>query len=267
MENKTTEFLGKKVHYTIEGQGDTLVFIHGFMESCKIWEKFSAKLSSQFKVICIDLPGHGETECFGEVHPISMQADLVADVLAKENVKTCVLTGHSMGGYVCLSFVDRYPHLSSGLGLFHSQAAPDSEHTTAFRNRTIDLLNRDRVDFIHRFIPDLFAEGNAEKFPEQIRQLTEDAKKMDVKSIIASQIGMRDRGSFLDVLVNAKIPILFIQGKQDTKSNLSKVIAQTLLPSRAEVLIIEAGHMGYIEQFENTLSFVRGFAQRAYHQY
>ncbi|MEG1572330.1 MAG: alpha/beta hydrolase [Bacteroidales bacterium] len=264
MENKTVSIAHKTLHYTIAGQGNTLTFIHGFMESSQIWEKFSESLSKEFKVICIDLPGHGQSDIFGDVHLIDLQARLIKMVLDAEKVYHTVLIGHSMGGYVCAAFAQQFPENTQGLGLFHSHVAADSEQTKAFRDRTIVLLNKNKTGFISQFIPDLFAEGNAEKFPTQIRQLTEGAQKMDKDAIIASQLGMRDRTSYLNVLVEASHPVLFIQGKRDTKSNLQKVIAQALLPKHSEILLIDSGHMGFIEEEQQTISFIQGFAQRAF---
>lgn len=264
MENKNVTIANKNLHYTVEGKGNVLTLIHGFMESAQIWENFSHALSKEFKVICIDLPGHGQSDIFGEIHPIDLQARLIKMVLEAEKVSKTVIIGHSMGGYICSSFAQQFPENTQGLGLFHSHTAADSERTKEFRDRTIVLLHENKIGFITQFVPDLFAEGNAAKFPEQIKKLTEAAQKMKKEAIIASQLGMRDRPSYLDVLVNAQHPVLFIQGKRDTKSNLQKVIAQAMLPQHSEILLIDAGHMGYIEEEQQTMSFVQGFTERAY---
>ena len=47
----------KLISFTDEGKGKTLVLLHGFTESGKIWKKFVKELARDFRVIIIDLPG------------------------------------------------------------------------------------------------------------------------------------------------------------------------------------------------------------------
>ena len=61
----------KIIHYRDEGHGPVLILLHGFMESIEIWDYFIEQLSSQFRVIAIDLPGHGRSELFSENHPMA----------------------------------------------------------------------------------------------------------------------------------------------------------------------------------------------------
>lgn len=259
-----TIYQQKKVCYTDQGNGPALVLIHGFMESKFIWERFAASLQESFRVICIDLPGHGDTEWSAEVYPLNIQAECIQTVLNAAGVEKCVIIGHSMGGYVVLQFAQQYPEMIQGFGLFHSQAAADSEHTKEFRDRTIVALNSNHTAFVTQFVPDLFATGNAEKFPREVETLVAGAKNMKTGSIIASQIGMRDRESLLPVLENATCPVMFILGKYDTKANIPKVLAQSLIPNHSEVLVIPSGHMGFYECEKETLSFVKSFTEHCF---
>ena len=99
------------IHYKVEGKlhQHTIVLLHGFTESLDIWDDFSAELSVDFKVICIDLPGHGNSGCIGDAHTMELMADVVKTIIDKEKVNECVIIGHSMGGYVALAFAEKYP--------------------------------------------------------------------------------------------------------------------------------------------------------------
>ncbi len=258
--DKNISFQNKNIHYTDVGSGHVLVLIHGFMESTFLWTRFSESLSAFFRVICIDLPGHGQTDIFGEVHPLPLQAQCINAVLENEKIEKCVIIGHSMGGYVTAQFAKDFSQKVQGFGFFHSHTMADSEHTKEFRNRTIELLRQDRKGFITQFIPDLFAEENAAKFPNEITDLTERAKQMPVEAIIASQIGMRDREDLTSVLQNTNTPVMFILGKHDTKSNVQKILdLQTQLPNHTEILIVNTGHMGFYEAEAETMGFVKNF--------
>ena len=77
-------------------------------------------------MICIDLPGHGSTPVFKDVHSMEFMAEAVRTVLDGLNVGSAVLVGHSMGGYVSRAFAKENKDRTDGLVLFHSHAGADS---------------------------------------------------------------------------------------------------------------------------------------------
>ena len=97
---KYIKFKEGRIAYTSSGKGRAIVLLHGFLGSASIWEQTKNALSKQFKVICIDLPGHGESDCFGYMHSMELMAQSVKAVMDKLRFKKYVLVGHSMGGYV-----------------------------------------------------------------------------------------------------------------------------------------------------------------------
>ncbi len=56
---------------------ETLVLLHGFMENLSIWSDMEHHLSKDFSLLKIDLPGHGQSEIFGEVHTMELMAEEV----------------------------------------------------------------------------------------------------------------------------------------------------------------------------------------------
>lgn len=253
---------GKKIHYKITGQGETLVLLHGYLESLKMWEEHQRVLSFKYQVISIDLAGHGATASFSEIHSMPFMAELVLEVLKQENIKQCVMIGHSMGGYTTLAFAEKYPELLRGFGLFHSHASADNEQGKRNRERTIEIIKQDKGHFINQFIPSLFAPDNAMVYASQIEKQINEANAMPKESVIAAMAGMKERQSTVDVLMDAKVPVLFIVGKQDSRISTEKVLAQAALPSTAQILILgNSGHMGWIEEQEKTIAAVDGFMQ------
>lgn len=260
---KSIEHTNHPISYNEEGSGSAIVLLHGFMESLKIWDDFAEKLSKSFRVIRIDLPGHGKTPVMNEVHPMSLMAETVKAVLDAFEIDKCVMVGHSMGGYVTLQFAKQFPELLAGFCLFHSQAAADSEQAKENRRRTVNIVKLNRTGFIQQFIPDLFAESNVEKFAAEIKKLQQEASSTSAKGIIAALYGMKERSSSFDLLVNTKLPVLFIAGKEDSRIPIQTIMAQAILPAHAEILILsDVGHMGFIEAKEETLGMIEGFAER-----
>jgi pimeloyl-ACP methyl ester carboxylesterase len=253
------------IHYKTEGKGNALVLLHGFTESLEIWDDFSAELSVDFKVICVDLPGHGSSECIGETHTMELMADIIKAILDKEFVDECVMIGHSMGGYVTLAFAEKYPAYMKGLGLFHSSAFPDTPEGKANRTRAIEGIEKNHTEFLMNFIPDLFAPANRQPLEKAINVLLEKAKTMSKQAIIGAQRGMMKRRDMQHVLINADYPVLFIAGKQDTRVPYNKILEQIVLPKDTIALLLhDIAHMGYLEARDKTIYAVKCFVDGAY---
>ena len=254
---------GKKISYNISGSGKTLVLLHGFLESQKIWNHFSDQLAQSFKVLTIDLPGHGETDVFGEVHSMEFMAEMVKAIIDTQNITGVTLIGHSMGGYVALAFARLFPETTAGLVIFHSQAAADTEEAKMNRTRTIQIVEENHEGFIKNFIPDLFAPENVVKLNDSIEQLKAQAASTSKAAIIAALAGMKDRNDSLDLLAETSAPVLFIIGKKDKRINVSQVMEQAALPAHSEVLLLDGvGHMGYIEAPDLTLKTISDFCRK-----
>lgn len=263
MKYQTIQFQGKTIHFRSRGDGETVVLLHGFLESLNIWETFGQELARDFHVITIDLPGHGQSDTLAESHPMELMAEVVHDVLLLNHVDRCMMLGHSMGGYVTMAFASMYPEMLSGICLFHSGALEDTGEAKANRLRTIEIVKKNRQHFISQFIPDLFTPENRELFRPEIERIQEEARLSPAEGIIAAQSGMKDRRSQLDTLVNARFPVLFVGGKQDPRIPVDRILAQSALPKHSEVLLLDGcGHMGHIEATGTTLKAVKFFAER-----
>ena len=239
------------------GTNNPIVLLHGLMESQAIWNRFFATLGAERCVITLDLPGHGQTPQMADIHTMPLMAECVKAVLDAEDIEQATIIGHSMGGYVALEFAHLYPARTARFGLFHSQAAAETEQGKTNRNRIIDLLKQNKKTFISQFIPDLFAPENVEKFQSEIAQLVEVAQAMSIESIIAAQLGMRDRSCRLDTLQAAQAPVIFIQGKHDKRCPDEMIFSQIQHCNRAEVLYLNCGHMGFLECAQDTIEFLK----------
>ena len=73
--------------YTDTGTGNVIVLLHGFLENSTMWEHYVAEFSKQYRVVTIDLLGHGQTDCIGYIHTMEDMADAVYAVLNELNIK------------------------------------------------------------------------------------------------------------------------------------------------------------------------------------
>ena len=102
-------------------QGQTvLVLLHGYLESLEIWEDFAKLLSPHYRIVTIDIPGHGISEVKSEIHTMEFIADVLRGVLDQKQITHCFVAGHSMGGYAAEAFAAKNNPLASlfdGLGI------------------------------------------------------------------------------------------------------------------------------------------------------
>lgn len=258
---KHIKFEDHQVCYTSKGKGPVVVLLHGFCEDSRIWEDFKTDLiEEKYRLICIDLPGFGQSEVIEDIS-IAGMADAVAAVLKSLKVSRSVLIGHSMGGYVGLAFAEKYPELLSGLGLFHSQARADNEDKKKAREKSVDfILRQGSALYVKQTIPGLFAPKFAGSNTFLIEKLTFRASRYQPAGIVAALNAMKNREDRSAVLEQLQCPVLFIIGKLDAAIPEENSLAQTHLPKVADIHILDkVAHMGMFEATKQTQAIVRQF--------
>lgn len=118
---------GLRVHYRDEGNRDgrVLVLIHGSNASLHTWESWVAILGKDFRVISLDLPGHGLTgkNPAGRYDNASY-VGVVDRLLTKLNVNKAVIGGNSMGGGVTWMYALAHPEKVEAMLLVDSGGQP-----------------------------------------------------------------------------------------------------------------------------------------------
>ncbi len=251
--HKTILFEGREIHYRDDGRENpyTIVLLHGFLQNLSVWSSFTLTYMRHMHVISIDLPGHGYSATYSDVHTMDFMANAVKAVLDTAGVEQCVLVGHSLGGYVALAFADRYRYIVRGLALLHSHAMADDEKTRLYRDEVCRQVHLNRAGFIVDFITRLFDESKREYLAQDIKELRDQCLETREEGIIAAQRGMKIRTSRINVLSNLDVPMLFVYGKNDTRIPVEVGLSQALLPHRAEVLVLDnVAHMSFMEDRE-----------------
>lgn len=246
-------------------KGRCIVLLHGFIESMEIWEDYANALSKKYRIVCIDLPGHGKSENIGYVHTMELMADCVKEVLRALQITKCIMIGHSLGGYVTLAFAEKYEDNLRGFVLFHSHAAPDPEAKKKDRDKAIQVVKRNPVVLINELVPNLFAPENREKFSNEIEKIKKIARTMTRRGIVNCLEGMKDRVDRQEILKNAQAPVLFILGVKDPVMNYESLKPQARLSDHIQLHSLEeAGHMGFIEAKEECYREIKGFIRQCH---
>ena len=263
--HKVIMFENRELHYREEGCGhaETLVLLHGFLQNLDVWSSFTLSYMRQMHVIAIDLPGHGYSATYGQVHTMDFMADAVKAVLDHIGVSRCTMVGHSMGGYVALAFAERYGFMLNGLVLMHSHAMADDEPKRLTRDEVCHKVQCNRAGFIVDFITELFDESRREYLASDIKELRDQCLETQADAIIAAQQGMKLRPSRIGVLMSVDVPVLFIFGKNDKRIPIELGLSQATLPRRCEVTILDnVAHMSFIEERDYVKKRIYHFVQQ-----
>lgn len=107
---------GLSIVYDVRGNGDTaLVFLHGWCGDREYWKKQADAFADDYRVITMDLAGHGESGKDRKEWTVSSLARDVEAVVKALGLKRVILVGHSMGGPVALLAAKRMPGVVVGV--------------------------------------------------------------------------------------------------------------------------------------------------------
>ena len=251
---------GKRFNYQSIGdkKNPCLFLLHGFLESSSMWKDFHY-LKSQFYLIIPDFFGHGQSDNHVSDHSMERQATFLYEILKQESIDAASLLGHSMGGYIALSFSVKYPEYCNEIILFHSHPLADSSEKKKQRKTAIELIKANKDRYCHFMISALFLKQENHK--EAIRKLTQEAQTMSSDSIIASTRGLMERKDHSKTVQESPFKMSFILGKSDPAIP-EYTLFQDAISKHQVYFIADAGHMSHIESPENarkTIEEVLGF--------
>jgi len=258
--NKICKNNDLEISYNIEGEGKTVVLIHGFLETLNIWGDFANELSKNYKVISIDLPGHGGSSLHSKTYTMCKYAEAVKAVIDAETIEKAFVVGHSMGGYVAMAFAQNYKEKLSGLCLFHSTPFADSDEKKKDRNLLVEKFRKQgKSEICLNHAKNIFSPLNIDKYSAEIEKISKNAEKIETISIIASIITIRDRFDRSDILQNLEVPFLHIHGEKDNFIS-DEVVNEINYPLNYEFVTLEkSGHIGFVEEKELSISIISSF--------
>ena len=259
----TLEYKGTSIFFTQKGEEETIVLLHGFLESSNMWDYLIPKLSKTHQVICIDLLGQGQSGCLGYIHTMEQMAEAVDAVLKHLKIKDATFIGHSMGGYVALAYAENHPNKVKGLCLMNSTALDDSPEKKANRERAIEAVKQNHKTFIRLSIENLFRPKNRTVFSNQIKKLKEEALQVPVQGIIAALEGMKIRKNRVELFRNATYKKMMIISRKDPALQYETLISQSK-GSDIEIVEFPDGHMSYIENKEENTYKILHFIEKVY---
>lgn len=235
-------YRNKSVRYDIAGSGPPVLLVHGFLESLHMWDPLMSSLIDRYTVIRPDLPGHGESAIYGDIHTMEFMVELLAALLEYLEIRKVNVMGHSMGGYVALALIERFQEKINNIILLNSTTEADSEDRLVNRKRALDLVEKNPGLFIKTSIPNLFSPSNRDRLKHRIESYQDIALKMHPSGIQAAIRGMMARPDRTSVLKEFTGGKLWICGEDDP---LLPVFQCIKMSSETETTLfsVEGGHM------------------------
>lgn len=235
-----------EIAYTDVGQGKPLVLIHAYPTDQRLWQPQRAALQPYLRVITLDLWGFGKSAGKATI-TMNDYADEVKQLLDTLHIQKAVVGGESMGGYVALAFLKRYPDRVSGLVLSDTQAIADSREQQSKRELTAaNMLKNGTATFIHDFMPIALSPDA----PQQTRAfLLSIVNGQTAEGMAAALRGIAYREDTSLALKKTALPVLIMTGEKDKLISPQQSSDMHALAKNSRLITIPgAGHLSSLEK-------------------
>lgn len=247
--------------YEDKGVGQTVVLLHGFCGSHAYWKYVTDDLSEYYRVIAIDLRGHGKSAVPEDSYTIADMANDLKLLLDKLEVEHASIIGHSLGGYIALSFAEQYKEYVEGLGLIHSTAYPDSEKAKQGRLKAIESIQSQGMEgFIDRLSEKLFAPQNLEPFKGEVEFIKTIGYATKIQGAVGALEAMKNREDKIQFLKEYNKPLLLVAGQEDQIIPIEKTFAIEG-EHVSQILLEKSGHMGMLEEPQAIIEALNTFLE------
>lgn len=257
---------GLSISFEDVGVGRPLVLGHSFLCSSKMWREQVPALAEKYRVLNLDLRGHGNSSEVTEPFTVYDAVSDVVAVLDEVGIEKAIWCGLSFGGWVALRAALTYPERVEGLILMDTDAGPEDVYRK-LRNNAMGLGAR--LLGVGPFLPPIarlmFGATTRRKNPALVREWKKEFSRVHVPSILLCLEAAMKRDSILDRLPQISVPALVLVGEEDRP--LPPARSRQLykaLPSCELVQIPAAGHLSALEQPAAVNKAVLDFLERRF---
>lgn len=253
------ELMINGIHYNVEllneSKKRTVVFLHGFTGSTKTWQSVIEQLSD-YKVVLIDLLGHGKTGSPETPDRFDMkrQVEDLETIFDHLSLTDFALIGYSMGGRTALAYACTYPKRLRTLVLESASPGLQAEEAQAERRQRdsvlADRIIKDGVPAFVDFWQDIALFESQKQLPKAVQHaVREERLNQNPLGLANSLLGMGtgSQQSYWSELESLQMPVLLLAGELDSKFKALGEEMFSRLPN-GSLKIIEAGHAIHVEK-------------------
>jgi len=242
---------GVELEWRERGDGDAILFIHGFPFNSAMWGHQLAGLPAGWRGLAPDLRGFGASEIGGEpVFGMDVFAADLAALLDQLGIDRVVLCGLSMGGYVAFEFWRRFGERVRGIVLSDTRASADSPDTKRARHHLADRVREEGPSpVIGALLPKLLSPSTTRNNKGVVSMVRAMMEETPPETMARALLGMASRADSDPLLRTIDVPVLVTVGADDviTSRGQAEMLARGIRGARIE-LIEGAGHIPPLEQ-------------------
>lgn len=257
---------GITICYDDLGEGGIpIVFIHGFPFNKSAWQPQMDFLKKTNRVIAYDIRGFGKSTAGNEEASIDLFGDDLIKFMDALLIKKAVVCGLSMGGYILLNALDRYPNRFEAIVLSDTQCISDSPEVKEKRYKTIEQIKVGGLnDFAEAFIQNIFCKESLNNKKELVEKIKNIILSTSPDTITGTLNALAQRREMCFLLREISIPTLILCGKEDMVTPLAQ---SEFLHNRIKNSIFHhldgAGHLPNLEQASKFNKYIYDFISSA----
>jgi pimeloyl-ACP methyl ester carboxylesterase len=246
------EVNGTRIAYDEYGaatSGPNVVFLHAFPLNRLMWQSQTDELRGIAHLVLPDMRGFGSSDVESGAIAIEQMADDVYALVEKLELAPVVLVGLSMGGYVALAYIRKYPESVRGLVLADTRADADSDEARQNRQAMIDeVAASGPARVAELMLPKLLSKDGQEQ-AELVAEIRRMIETTSPGGIVGALRGMADRADSTDLLASIAVPTLVVVGAEDavTPPEIARELADRIPGAELEI-IDDAGHLSNVEE-------------------
>lgn len=265
MKDSKISINGINISYLDYGKGDNIIiFIHGFPFDKSSWDLQLNELKDEFRVIAYDIRGFGQSTSDEQSFSMDLFTDDLIALMDELKITKAVICGLSMGGYIALNAISRFPDRFQKLVLSDTQCTADSPEGKEKRYKAIDLLNKGGLrQWTDTFEKNVFTEKFIHEKENEVKKIRSIMLTNPLSSYVSALKALAERRDTCSILDSVKIPTLIICGEADEITPVEKS-QQMHEKIKTSVLrtIPDAGHLSNVEQPEVFNKYLREFIRQ-----
>ncbi|HKX08424.1 MAG TPA: alpha/beta fold hydrolase [Stellaceae bacterium] len=206
-----------EINYVTEGAGPPVTLVHGVGANLESWDAIAAILSRQYRVIRLDLRGHGRSSRI-ETCRLDDFLDDVSLVLDTLGIARTHLAGFSLGGMIAQAYALAHPERVDRLALISAVAGRTEQERANVQARARKVREEGIASVAAAAEDRWFTEGFRKKNPEIVARRLEELKANDHRSYSAAYTVFAE-GDVGPRLHEIRHPTLIVTGEHDVGSN------------------------------------------------
>lgn len=251
--NSTIEVNNIKISYNDVGIGKIpVVFLHGFPFNKSMWDNQLETFKETHRFIAVDFRSFGQSTNDGSALSMDLLADDLIGFLNALKLRQVIICGLSMGGFVALNAITRYPERFAALILCDTNCVADKPEQREKRYKTIEEIEKNGISkFSATFLDSLFADDTYSTNKQLVGKINADILANSPEVIINGLKALATRSETCSTLGKIAVPTLIICGREDEITPLEQSEFMNKHMKNATLKVIEnAGHLSNMEQPE-----------------